>query len=53
LENLKRDHWRRWEYNIRKDLRQIGWQVVDWIQLDQVRVQWRALVNTVMNLGFP
>jgi hypothetical protein len=26
---------------------------VDWIDLDQNRDQWRALVNTVMNLGVP
>jgi hypothetical protein len=36
----------RWEDGIRMDLREIGWGSVDWIQLDQ----WRALVNTVMNL---
>jgi hypothetical protein len=32
------------------DLRAIGWGSVDWIQLAQDRDQWRALVNTVMNL---
>jgi hypothetical protein len=32
------------------DLRQIGWDGVDWIELAQDRDQWRALVNTVMNL---
>jgi hypothetical protein len=40
----------RWEDNIRIDLREGGWQVVDWIHLAQDRDQWRALVNTVMNL---
>jgi hypothetical protein len=35
------------------DLREIGWDGVDWIELAQDRDQWRALVNTVMNLrGF-
>jgi hypothetical protein len=31
------------------DLREIGWDVMDWIDLAQDRDQWRALVNTVMN----
>jgi hypothetical protein len=30
------------------DLRQIPWEVVDWIHLVQDRDQWRALVNTIM-----
>jgi hypothetical protein len=34
------------------DLRDIGWDGVDWMELAQDRDQWRALVNTVMNLGF-
>jgi hypothetical protein len=34
------------------DLREIGWDGMDWIDLAQNRDQWRALVNTVMNLGF-
>jgi hypothetical protein len=32
------------------DLREIEWDVIDWIDLAQDRDQWRALVNTVMNL---
>jgi hypothetical protein len=44
---------RRWEGNIRSDLREIGWQSVDWINLVQDRDQWRALVNKVMNLRVP
>jgi hypothetical protein len=36
--------------NIKMDLRYIGWGGVDWIDLAQGRDQWRALVNTVMNL---
>jgi hypothetical protein len=35
------------------DLREIGWGSMDWIHLAQDRDQWRALVNTVMNLGVP
>jgi hypothetical protein len=32
------------------DLREIGWGGMDWIDRAQDRDQWRALVNTVMNL---
>jgi hypothetical protein len=39
-----------WEDNIRKDLREIRWSGMDWIDQAQNRDQWRALVNTVMNL---
>jgi hypothetical protein len=35
------------------DLREIGWDGVDWIELAQDRDQWRALVNTMMNLRLP
>jgi hypothetical protein len=42
-----------WEDNIRMDLREIGWGGLDWIDLGEDRVQWRALVSTVMNLGVP
>jgi hypothetical protein len=41
---------RRWKYGIRMDLREIGLVSVDWIQLAQDRGQWRAVVNTVMNM---
>jgi hypothetical protein len=40
----------RWVDNIKMDLREIGWDSVDWIELAQDRDQWRALVNTVRNL---
>jgi hypothetical protein len=43
----------RWEDNIKMDLREIGIDVVNWIRLAQDRVQWRACVNTVMNLRVP
>jgi hypothetical protein len=35
------------------DLREIGWDGMDRIELAQDRDQWRALVNTVTNLRFP
>jgi hypothetical protein len=44
---------RRWEDTIRMDLREIRWEGVNWIHLAQDRDQWRAVVNTVMNLRVP
>jgi hypothetical protein len=35
------------------NLRERGWGDIDWIDLAQDRDQWRALVNTVMNLRVP
>jgi hypothetical protein len=43
-------HRRRWEDNIKMDLREISIDMTNWIRLAQDRVQWRAFVNTVMNL---
>jgi hypothetical protein len=43
---------RRWVDNIKMDLREIGCDGVDWIDMAQDREQWKALVNTVLNLGF-
>jgi hypothetical protein len=44
---------RRWVDNIKMDLRQTGWDSVDWIDMAQDRDKWRALVNTVLNLRVP
>jgi hypothetical protein len=44
---------RKWVDNIKMDLREIGWDGVDWIDLAQDRDRWRTLVNTVMNLRVP
>jgi hypothetical protein len=44
---------RRWVDNIIMALIEIGWDGMDWIELAQDRDQWRALVNTVMNLRVP
>jgi hypothetical protein len=44
---------RRWEDNIKMDLREMGFGDVDWIHLAQDRDRWRALVNMVMNLRVP
>jgi hypothetical protein len=39
--------------NIKMDLREIGMYGIDWIELVQDRDQWRALMNTIMNLRVP
>jgi hypothetical protein len=39
--------------NIKMDLREIGWDGMDWIDMAEDRDQWRALVNKVMNLRIP
>jgi hypothetical protein len=39
--------------NIKIDFREIGWDGMDWIDLAQDGDQWRALLNTVMNLQVP
>jgi hypothetical protein len=39
--------------NIKMDLRELGWDGVEWMDIAQDRDQWRALVNTVLNLLVP
>jgi len=39
--------------NIIMNAREIGWAGVDWMHLAQNRDQWRAVMNTVMNLRVP
>jgi hypothetical protein len=39
-----------WENNIKMDLQDVGWWVMEWIHLAQDRVKWWALLNAVMNL---
>ncbi|KAJ4429910.1 hypothetical protein ANN_22114 [Periplaneta americana] len=41
---------RRWEDNIKIDLREVGYDGRDWISLAQDRGQWRAYVRAAMNL---
>ncbi|KAJ4444244.1 hypothetical protein ANN_06035 [Periplaneta americana] len=41
---------RRWEDNIKMDLREVGYDGRDWINLAQDRDQWRAYVRAAMNL---
>jgi len=44
---------RRWEDNIKMDRREIWIDGANWIRLAQGKVQWRAFVNTAMNLWVP
>jgi hypothetical protein len=43
----------RWVDDIKLELKEIRWDGMDWIDLAQDRDQWRALVNTIMNLRVP
>jgi len=44
---------RRWEDNIKMDLREVGGGRGDWMELAQDRDRWRALVGTVRDFGVP
>ena len=44
---------RRWEDNIKMDLKKVGGGCGDWMELAQDRDRWWALVSTVMNLRIP
>jgi len=35
------------------DIPEVGWERMDWINLDQNRDRWRALVNAAMTLRVP
>jgi hypothetical protein len=39
--------------NIKMDLREVGWDGMEWIDLADDRDQWMALVNAVINLWVP
>jgi hypothetical protein len=41
----------KWENKVKVDLKNFRWEGVDLIPLAQVRIQWRAAVNTVVNLN--
>ena len=44
------EEYRRWEDNIKMDLKEISVNVMNWMELTQDREHWRALVNTALNL---
>jgi hypothetical protein len=40
----------RWEDSVKIHLQEVGYEVVDWIEVAEDRNRWRALVNAVMNV---
>jgi hypothetical protein len=46
-------HRRRWEDKIRMDIQEVEWTGMSWIDLNQDRDRWRAVVKVVMNFRFP
>jgi hypothetical protein len=44
---------RRWVDNIKMDLREVGWDGMDWMDMAQNRDRWRVYVNAVINLRVP
>jgi hypothetical protein len=44
---------RRWDSNVKIDVREIRIDEANWIRLAQDRVQWRTFVNMVMNFRVP
>jgi hypothetical protein len=44
---------RRWVDNIKTDLRKIGWDGMNWIDLTKDRDRWRSFAGTIMNLRVP
>jgi hypothetical protein len=51
-EPLRRSR-RSWKDNIKINIKETGWGVMDWLDLAQDGDQWSALANTVMNLRIP
>jgi hypothetical protein len=44
---------RRWVYNVKMNIREIGWGGMDWIYLAKDRNQWSVLAKTIMNFQVP
>jgi hypothetical protein len=43
----------KWKDHTKMHLTEVGWGSMDWIDVDQHRDRWQALVNVVMNLRVP
>ena len=43
----------RWEYNIRMDLKEIGTNTRNWVDVTLDRGYWRPIVNAALNLWVP
>jgi len=44
---------RRWKYNIKMDLQEVGCGVMDWIELAQDMDRWQTLMNEIMKIQVP
>lgn len=44
---------RRWDDNIKKNLKDTGCDGVDWNKVAQVRIQWPIIAITAMNVRVP
>ena len=40
----------RWEHNIKMDLNEMGWDCVDWLDMNHDKDKWQAVVHTAINL---
>jgi hypothetical protein len=45
--------WHRWKGDIKMDLQEVGWGVMDWIAQAQDRDRWQSVVKVIMNLSCP
>jgi hypothetical protein len=41
---------RRWKDNVQKNLKEMGWEDVEWTYLAYDKNKWRSLVNKVTNI---
>ena len=47
------EEYMRWEDNIKMDLKEIGADMMSWVQLPQVKYHWKKLVNEAFKLKIP
>ena len=46
-------HRHGWEVNIKMNLKELGWEGIDWIYLTQDSAKWQAVISTIINLYVP